>query len=173
MTGGLMIGKPDSVVVTGTLASVKEHGLPHEVLSAGQIRQRYPVLVPEEDEIAVHETQAGYLVPELCVTAYQRIAEAHGAVLRFNEKVLGWTTVVVEEGGSHSKQERVRVETSGGGVYTCDRLVLAVGAWAPSLYGEGIPLALHVERRVLYWLEPTGGAENYEVSVRMFFFTWI
>ena len=34
ITGGLMIGPPDGMVVAGTLRSVREHGLPHEILSA-------------------------------------------------------------------------------------------------------------------------------------------
>src|SRR4029079_6609373 len=32
-TGGLMVGPPDGMVVAGTLRSVREHGLPHEVLT--------------------------------------------------------------------------------------------------------------------------------------------
>src|SRR3954465_3894937 len=34
ITGGLMIGPPEGMVVAGTLRSVREHGLPHEVLEA-------------------------------------------------------------------------------------------------------------------------------------------
>src|SRR3954463_11190565 len=37
--GGLMIGPPDGVVVTGTLRSVREHNLPHELLSAADIHR--------------------------------------------------------------------------------------------------------------------------------------
>src|SRR6185503_16340165 len=33
ITGGLMIGPPDGVVVSGTLRSAMEHGLPHSILS--------------------------------------------------------------------------------------------------------------------------------------------
>ena len=41
MTGALMIGSPSSDVVSGSLASAKEHGLEHEVLDGAQVRQRF------------------------------------------------------------------------------------------------------------------------------------
>ena len=34
VTGGLMLGAPDSGVVAGSLRSAKQHGLPHELLDA-------------------------------------------------------------------------------------------------------------------------------------------
>ena len=43
MTGGIMIGSPDSEVIQGTMKSVKEHNLLHEVLDAQEIRKRYPL----------------------------------------------------------------------------------------------------------------------------------
>src|SRR5437762_3770231 len=42
ITGGLMIGPPDGVVVSGTLRSAREHKLPHEVLSPSQVHDRFP-----------------------------------------------------------------------------------------------------------------------------------
>src|SRR3954464_14954882 len=42
ITGFLMIGPPDGMVVSGTLRSVREHGLPHEVLTADEVRKRFP-----------------------------------------------------------------------------------------------------------------------------------
>lgn len=38
ITGGLMIGPPDGMVVTGTRRSAIEHDLPHEVLDAAALR---------------------------------------------------------------------------------------------------------------------------------------
>src|SRR6058998_1791529 len=43
-TGGLMVGRPDSAVVAGAKRSAKEHSLPHEVLSAAEVRIRFPAL---------------------------------------------------------------------------------------------------------------------------------
>ena len=38
--------------------------------------------------------------------------------------------------------------------YLTHKIVLAVGPWAPALYGSEIPVQLHVERRVQFWFQP-------------------
>jgi sarcosine oxidase len=40
--GGLMMGDPSSAVVTGSLRSARLYGLPHEELTAADIRRRFP-----------------------------------------------------------------------------------------------------------------------------------
>ena len=42
MTGALMIGSPDSELVTGALRSARTHGLAHEMLDAAQMQRRFP-----------------------------------------------------------------------------------------------------------------------------------
>lgn len=145
MTGGLMIGLPESTVVTGTLKSVQTHSLAHEVLSAAEIRQRFPAFQPNENEIGILEKEAGYLVPELCVQAHCELAETHGAELHFEEPMISWTAL------THG----VEVTTSKG-TYTAKKLVLTVGAWAPELYGQSISelMPLTASRRALFWFEP-------------------
>src|SRR5689334_20919731 len=64
INGGLMIGPPDGSVVMGTLRSAREHGLPHEVLSAQEVTRRYPPFAIAGDEVAVLDPRAGYLDPE-------------------------------------------------------------------------------------------------------------
>lgn len=148
-TGGLMIGAPDSVLVEGALRSAREHGLLHEVLSATEIRARYPVLNPEDDMVAVWEPRAGVLAPEACVTAQLDQARAHGAALRFDEPVVGWD---VQAGG-------VRVVTAHGVVHA-KRLVISAGAWTASLLpGMQVPLA--IERQVQHWFEPLSHADAF------------
>jgi sarcosine oxidase len=47
--------------------------------------------------------------------------------------------------------------TTARGTYTAGQLVVCPGAWAPQLLAEfGIPIT--VERQVLYWFDPVGGA---------------
>ena len=50
LCGSIMIGDPNQVVVAGTLKSIKEHNLPHEILSAEETTRRYPMmrLAPNE-----------------------------------------------------------------------------------------------------------------------------
>lgn len=59
ITGGLMIGTPDTDLVAGSLRSAQQHGLDHAVLSSIEVRQRYPAFQLAEDEVALWEPTAG------------------------------------------------------------------------------------------------------------------
>jgi len=59
MTGGLMIGSESSEVVRGTIASVQYHSLPHEILTATEINERFPCFNVADGEIGVLESEAG------------------------------------------------------------------------------------------------------------------
>src|SRR5213082_2585499 len=89
-TGGLMIGRPDSAVVTGALRSAKEHHLRFELLPAAEVRRRFPALRPTEEMVAVWEPRAGIVAPERCIEAHLRLAREHGAVLCFDQPVSSW-----------------------------------------------------------------------------------
>jgi sarcosine oxidase len=149
--GGLMIGAETSSVVAGSLRSAREHGLPHEVLSAAEIHRLFPVLTPAPHLVALHEKRAGYVLVEKCVLAHLDQAARRGAELHFEEKVLGWSAAPGGEG--------VTVKTTKG-TYEAGRLVIAPGAWAPQVLAEaGLPFA--VERQVLYWFESAVGTEPF------------
>ena len=45
LTGGLMIGRPESELVSGSVRSAKAHGLPHELLDDANIKRRSPWLL--------------------------------------------------------------------------------------------------------------------------------
>ena len=65
------------------------HNLPHQLLTASQIRQRFNVFAPEDNDVGVFEDTAGFLVPELCIRAFLTVATHHGSTLHFGETVLG------------------------------------------------------------------------------------
>ena len=100
LTGGIMIGRPDSDAIQGTLASVREHQLPHQMLDATTIRQRYPALTPSDDIVAVYEDNAGFVVPEAAVRTHLRLAQTHGAELHFQEAVTHWQAATQAASGS-------------------------------------------------------------------------
>lgn len=146
LTGGLMVGEGASTaVVDGATRSAREHGLPHEILGPADLRRRFPQFDVPDDAVALYETIGGVVYPEAAIRAHLRSAEAAGAALRFEEPVLGWEAA--------PSGDRVRV-TTGRGSYEAERLVIAAGAYAPSLLADaGLPLT--VQRNVLYWFEPT------------------
>jgi sarcosine oxidase len=145
VTGGLYCGRRGSSVLEGSLASAREHDLPHELLTADEVGRRHPALRLDEDMAALYEPLAGILEPEKCIAAHLALAERHDALLQFDERVTGWSAV---------PGEPVRVHTAQGS-YAADRLVLSVGAWLPTLVPELAPL-VRVERQPLFWFEPVG-----------------
>jgi sarcosine oxidase len=169
-----MIGRLDSDVIVGTLSSVLQHDLRHEVLSSTQIKEKFHVFNLEDNEVGVYEADAGYLVPELCVMMYQKLAIENGAILQFNESVVHWKSIKISDFLLDSKNkelcnidpnfdEIIEVKTDLDQTYYCYKLVLSVGPWAPEMYGSRIPLKLTVERRVLFWIEPVNLKEEYQV----------
>jgi sarcosine oxidase len=149
ITGGLMIGPEDGRLVTGVLESAVTHDIPHEVLSAAELRARFPGFDPSETVVAVVDAHAGYLDADACVRAHLALAARSGAELHFDERVIAW----------ESDGQSVNVETDRGR-YSARQLVISGGPWVSALL-PGLDLPLSVERQVLVWLEPTTHAEWY------------
>jgi sarcosine oxidase len=140
-TGGLMIGRPDSIVFRGAKHSAETHRLPHEILTADQVRRCYSALRPDDDMLAVRESRAGILFPERCIAAHLALAARHGAALHYDEPLLKW-----EPDG-----DGVRVITAKAG-YLARQLILSAGSWVNYLL-PGRRLPVTIERQVLYWFE--------------------
>ena len=117
LTGGLMLGRRESKLVSGSVRSAEEHGLPYDLLDAGEIRARFPALSPDPETVALYEKKAGFLRPEETVRAHLDRAGSLGAELRFEEPVLSW----------EAQPTGVRVETPEGS-YAAERLVITPGA---------------------------------------------
>lgn len=146
LTGGVLVGRPESHTFAGSLRASREWDLPHEILDATELRRRFPTFSPRDEEVALFEAKAGFVRPEATVAAHLDLAGRHGADLRYNEPVLRWQAL--PDGG-------VRVATEEGS-YTAERLVVCPGAWAPELLADlGVPFT--VERQVMYWFQPETG----------------
>jgi sarcosine oxidase len=152
ITGGLMIGPPDGSVVSGTLRSAREHGLPHEILTPSAVHHRFPAFDLAPDLVAVMDPRAGYLDPEACNRAHIDAARTAGAEARFDEHVLDW----------NADGDGVRVRTHSGS-YTAGHLVLAAGAWTSSLVRE-LDLPLTIERQTVFWFEAGGLNRDYHAA---------
>ncbi len=152
ITGGIMIGPPDGLVVSGTLRSAAEHDLPHEILNPAEVRARFPAFHLDERLVTVFDPRAGFLDPEACNRAHMELARQAGAEARFNEPVLQW----LPDG------DGVRVTTSADS-FSADRLVLVAGAWDGALVPD-LFLPLTIERQTVFWLEPEADASLYDVG---------
>lgn len=151
LTGGLMIGRPDSATVAGSRRSAQAWDLPHDMLDAAAVHQRFPTFTLAADEVALYESRAGFVVPEDTVRAQIALAQRDGADLRFGERVTDWAT--------DGDGVRIRTATD---TYRADRLVLCAGAWAPGLLH--LDVALRVERQIMHWFTPDGGIEPFTAA---------
>lgn len=142
LTGGLMLGRADTALVSGALASARMHTLQYTILNADDVRQRYPMFQLEPDEIGVYEPRTGFLSPEACVRAHLELAARTGAELHFEERVSSW----------HADGDGVEVVTVRGR-YHASRLVITAGPWAGILIRELTSL-LRVERVPVFWFQP-------------------
>ncbi len=139
VTGGLMIGRAESELVKGVMASVKAHDLDHELLDRGEMRRRYPQHLLDADEVAVLESAAGYLRPEISVLAATGLAERLGA------RIVRSTEVVRIRPG----RDGIVVVTNHG-TFRFGRVIVCAGAWTSALLREAW-LPLEVERYVQLW----------------------
>jgi len=143
-TGGLMIGPEHGALVAGATTSARTHGIDHELLDAAELARRFPAYRGQPDWVALYEQRAGILFPERCVAAFIDDARAHGADLRLDERVEGWST----------QGDRVRVRTARG-QYDADRVIVAGGAWLPLLSDSiASALPLEIERQLSHWFAP-------------------
>jgi sarcosine oxidase len=146
LTGGVMAGLPASRAVAGSRRSAEQWDLPYDMLSAADIRKRFPTMNPGPDEVALYEHNAGFVRPEETVSAHLALTSAE---LRFHEPLVSY----------RADASGVEV-TTGRGVYTAGQLVLTPGPWAPRLLADlGVPFA--IERQVQYWFAPTGGVTAF------------
>lgn len=147
-TGGLMVGRPDGPLLTGCLASVSEHAIPHKMMSAAEVGNRWPGLTPPDGFMSLWEERAGMLFPEQAVASHLRLAIEAGAEVRTDTTILGW---------SRSGEDLV-VTTDRGEIRT-RHLVLALGPWIPQLLQLPAPV-FTVERQQFHWFEPVSGYED-------------
>lgn len=157
-TGLVQIGPGDGIVIPGVMESASRHGLALDVLTADEMRKRFPQYGLPEDCTAVYEADAGLLRVEDCVLAYLNVARAAGATLQTGVSVHRWRP---SAGG-------VEVETSEG-VFHAGSLVVTAGYWAPRMLGD-LGLSLEVRRKPLFWLEANSGAHRLERGCPCFFY---
>jgi sarcosine oxidase len=154
VTGVLFVGTLENPVVGGTLASAREHGVPHELLDAADLARRYPALRRLEGACGVFEPGGGWLDPERAVAACLRLAAERDVTLHFDEPVVRW----------EPEHDGVAVTTSRGR-YRARRLVLAAGPWMPELLGPAAH-GLTVERQVQHWFAASEDAARLPIFIR-------
>jgi sarcosine oxidase len=135
----LSIGRADSTIITGVRASARQHNLPVEDLTAGDLRRRFPAFRFGEEYVGVLEQSAGFLYVEDCVQAHACEAARLGARIQDNEPVVSW----------QSDGREVDVQTTEGR-YSAARLVITAGPWAGQVLARHGSF-LRVMRQIVLW----------------------
>jgi sarcosine oxidase len=146
-TGGIDMGVPGSALVEGSKAACRLHGLPHEVLTAADIRRRFPAWQVPDGIEAVYQPDSGIIGAEAAIHAHLAVADRHGADIRARTRVIG----IRERAGG------VEVETSRGRLEAGCAIVTAgpwAGEFAPGLAAFAVP-----ERQVVGWFQPRPQAQ--------------
>lgn len=131
-----------------TINLAQTYGIEHEILSAEQIRQRFPQFANVHDSaIGYFEPGGGFVRPERCIDVQLKLAEQHGATLYKGETVTAIT----------SSEEGVTVTTDRRTLFA-NKLVISAGNWSGELLGEPYENLLSVYRQKLFWFELEEGA---------------
>jgi len=142
ITGGVDAGYPRSWIIQGSLEACKTHRLKHEVLTATELRKRFPGFHLPNDMMAVYQPDAGFVLSERSIVAHVSAALALGAEVHAQEKVLSWDVT----------RSRVSVRTDRG-AYEARRLVITAGPWSAKVVRQ-LRAQVTPERQVLLWVQP-------------------
>lgn len=142
-TGMVEIAAPDDRLYGDTIAANVASEVEFREYEASEARRRWPFAIPTGWR-ACHTPAAGYLRVGPCMDALRREAEAAGAALRYQTRVV---EMVRDASG-------VRARLESGEVVRGDLAVVAAGAYLPQLLTDFLPQRLKVVRRVLAWTRP-------------------
>lgn len=160
ITGGLMISSSVSTGVNQvsnffetTLAAAKKYSIPHDVLSAAEMRKRFPQFHVQDNESGYFEYESGFLRPEACVSANLKVAREAGAQINVNEQMIGF-----------SESDIGVIVTTDKGEYHADRVAFTVGPWLPRFIGKPLHKQFKVYRQVLFWFDCSEHYDQFKVG---------
>jgi sarcosine oxidase len=123
-TGGLDAGPAAS----DCALALRECGVDHNWLTAGQVRDRFPGIAVRPGERMLFQPDSGVCLADRAVAALQRLASRNGASVRAQTPVLG-----IEPQGDH-----VVLRTPAGEI-SARVAVVTAGAWAGGLLAGALP----------------------------------
>lgn len=156
LTGGVMIGPPDSDLIAGTRQAAARAGSPVDELSRDDVISRFPAHASmERSYVGLWDPGAGVVRPEAAITAAVAAAEALGATIFPRTTVTSIT----------ESADGVEVQIDGR-MIRARAVVVASGPWAAKLLG--LP-DLRATRTVMTWFKSQGqdmGVNRMPVFIR-------
>lgn len=155
--GIIILAHPSSTFLEETRAAARQYGIEHRELTNEELRAGFPMFAVDEQTVAYHEAQAGYVRPERAVAAQLELAAREGAQLRLGEGVERWAAT----------PQGVTVTTDRD-TYAAGQLLLCAGAWIGDLV-PALREVVAVYRQLLFWFPIR---ESYPVLRDMPAFVW-
>lgn len=90
-TGVLEAGPVDGFLLTGLRPAIEQHSLPVIHLGAAELKRDHPLLTLPPSFEAIFEHEAGFVFAGKTVAHQIRIAKEHGAKLRPEARISGWS----------------------------------------------------------------------------------
>ncbi len=141
-TGVLYFGKKGNELTKGVTTSSVKYSLPLDHPTHQQAQTQFPAFKIPTDYEVIFEPDAGFVTPERAILVYTEEAIKKGAVIHTKETVQEW------------KQEGSGIKViSDQGAYTCDKLIITAGGWAPKMI-PGLKSELTVTKQMIMWVNP-------------------
>jgi sarcosine oxidase len=144
---------------TTTEAAVA-HGIPHEILTAEMVRERFPAFGAFNEGEAYFEPGAGLAFPERVVAQQINLATKLGGRVALNTSV---HKVFQNEGG-------VRIKCANGEI-AARRAIICAGPWMRSFLPPAWASSLEVTRQTVHWFDVVRDKPAHDPS-RMPVFIW-
>ncbi len=149
-TGGVQIAykdRPYRQIVEDYATAMDAAGIDYERLDADGLRDRFPQFQPADEVVALYQSQTGIVDPSRGNAIHLSLARSYGATILDECPVI---SIQPDQQG-----ESVLIKTNKG-AFTCDRLVVAAGAWTSTLLesvGMSIPITV-TQEQVTYYSTP-------------------
>lgn len=151
ISGGLMLGAPDSTVIRGVRAAANAAGAPLETMSAAEVRERFPQHHDlDPTHVGLWDPDAGVVRPEASIVAAAGAARAAGA------RVVDRTAVT----DISFADDAVHVRTNDH-EFRAGRVIVSTGAWLAKMV-PGLPL--RPIRTPMTWFDPVEPSTDYDLA---------
>ena len=142
ITGIVEVGAPDGVLITGVLASIRQHSLRHELLCTEDLTRRFPAFHLPSQYQAVVQPDGGFLAAEPSIHAMLALAKEAGAEIRSGETI---RAIEPSSAGVRIITDHARIDAGS--------VVIAAGPWIKSVLPD-LKAPLRVTRQVMTWFSP-------------------
>lgn len=137
--------------LTDTMNRAKRYHIKHSILTANDIRKKFPQFNLKGDEIGYYEYDSGFLLPEKCIVSYLNQSQKNNADVLTNCKI---SSITVKPG----KGVELKSDSS---TFFASRVVLSAGPWIGELLGSKYSSIFTVYKQIVYWYDLQQSYSNY------------